>query len=1120
MAKAPTLARSSAVMFMGTLASRMLGLVRNAMLVAALGATGSGAADAFTVANNAPTMIYNLLAAGVLNAILVPQIVRALRQKAGEEFINRLITTAGALLAVVTGVLTVAATIVVTIYGSQLGQWHGLATAFAYWCLPQIFFYGLYALWGQVLNAKNNFGPYMWAPVLNNIISIVSLAAYLFIYGEYSGGGSPANWDFTRTAVIAGTSTLGIAIQALVLYIPLVRTGFKPRLVWGLRGSGLGQVSKVALWAVFGLIVVELSTLVVYNLGTAALSASELPEYAHTVVPSTVIYTNAQMIFMLPQSLVTTSIIVALFTRMSEKAAAGDAEGVKDDLSLGLRTIAIFTTLFSAGIFVLAGPAMQVFVPTLRPEEVSASAAVLMMLAIGIVPQGLWATMQRVMLAYNDTKRMLWADVPVGLSQIIICALAYIFAPATWWMILAALGSAASQATGSIIIVFLLRKHLPHMDVRRVSTTYALLGLAVAPAVVAGYLVRYGLNLIHINSGFSDSLAQILIVAPIMTLVYLLTARALRVEELNNIARPVTSVVRKVASLLPAPIAKVLNKGAAALVTPPAYKSESVPLKYSDVIAEGEVIHAAATDVVSDQATGKVTVAESTPATLAAAKDATAAARDAVDDAAAEGATGDLAKGATSTSVSDTSKTSSSASKSLGTIANAAPAAAIPPIPPPPASSGADTPAPSIPMQPEAENLVQSFPIGSGRYHLCGNLPTSLPHVRRYHGIDTILDQPVAIYVLTEAVRNQVEVLESAQRAALATDPRLVRVRDVELEPAFIVTDPVEGVSFDRLIEDGLEVEQARSVIGEVASALDNASRRGLHHLCLSTEDIRVTADGKVRVFGLSYESALRHVKIDRDEHGLLAYDITDAKALLDLLYYGLTKRWPGKRTGIPSAPLTGGHPVSPATINPQVPADLDEIFAQQYSGRPIRSAAALVTALGTWQPVKGSQLPVAQPTEFTTKQLEEGVEGLEAVKGLIKNTRIKTTQLASRVGNSVREDIKAASDAIPAAPGPGREVDLSDLSDIISMPTMPATKEALDAPRPMPSKEENEAEYIQYKERSRTSWALLAALALVVILAVVFAFSNLLGLSNVSFDEDDGPAASTVPTVTSTQGQ
>ena len=61
-------------------------------------------------------------------------------------------------------------------------------------------------------------------------------------------------------------------------------------------------------------------------------------------------------------------------------------------------------------------------------------------------------------------------------------------------------------------------------------------------------------------------------------------------------------------------------------------------------------------------------------------------------------------------------------------------------------------------------------------------------------------------------------------------------------------------------------------------------------------------------------------------------------------------------------------------------------------------------------------------------------------------------------------------------------------------MPTMPATKEALDAPRPMPSKEENEAEYIQYKERSRTSWALLAALALVVILAVVFAFSNLSG--------------------------
>ena len=73
-------------------------------------------------------------------------------------------------------------------------------------------------------------------------------------------------------------------------------------------------------------------------------------------------------------------------------------------------------------------------------------------------------------------------------------------------------------------------------------------------------------------------------------------------------------------------------------------------------------------------------------------------------------------------------------------------------------------------------------------------------------------------------------------------------------------------------------------------------------------------------------------------------------------------------------------------------------------------------------------------------------------------------------------------------------------------MPTMPATKEALERTSSYAQQEENEAEYIQYKERSRTSWALLAALALVVILAVVFAFSNLLGLSNVSFDEDDGP--------------
>ena len=380
-----SIARSSAVMAAGTFASRILGLVRNALLLTALGATASGAADAFSTANNLPTQLYNLIIGGVLNAILVPQIVTALRRRNGEELVNRLLTTASAAIAAVAALMTVAAPAVIMLYASGLGRWQPLAFSFAFWCMPQIFFYGLYALWGQVLNARSSFGPYMWSPVINNIISIGSLIVFLRVYGRYTAGQDPGIWDAGRIAMVGATTTLGIAVQAMVLYIPLVRSGFRPRLVWGMRGLGLGAMSKVALWALLGTAIVSLGDIATTQLASRAVTAAESAQYAHVIVPSKTIYDNTQLVYMLPQSLVTTSIITALFTRMSSKAAAGDRDGVRDDLSLGLRTVAVFTVLFAAGIATLAAPALQLFAPSLSWAEADASSPILVVLAIGII---------------------------------------------------------------------------------------------------------------------------------------------------------------------------------------------------------------------------------------------------------------------------------------------------------------------------------------------------------------------------------------------------------------------------------------------------------------------------------------------------------------------------------------------------------------------------------------------------------------------------------------------------------------------------------------------------------------------------------------------------------------
>ena len=551
-----SLARSSAIMASGTLVSRILGMVRNALIVMALGATGSGAADAFNTANNLPTYLYNMMIGGILNAILVPQIVQALRRRNGEEVVNRLLTAAATLMLAVTCIATAAAPLIFTLNANSLaqGQWRALSFAFAFWFMPQVFFYGLYALWGQVLNARSSFGPYMWSPVLNNIISIASILFYLHIYGRYTTGEGAEVWDWGRITLIGATTTLGITVQALILYIPLVRSGFRPRIIFGVRGLGLGKTVKVALWALAGVGVASLSNWITSNLGSYAVTASEQPEYANVIVPSTTMWLNAYLVYMLPQSLVVTSIITALFTRMSEKAAAGDAAGVREDLSLGLRSAGVFTVLATAGICVLAVPALQLFTPSISLPEAQASAPMLIALALGIVPQGIWFGTQRVMLAYSDTKRLLLADVVVGVIPVILCVLAYFVAPANHWMTWAGAANTISQIGGCVVVIPMMRSHLPSLDGRKIVTTHLRLIMAVAPAVVVGILLNTMLGDIDADSSLANmtaALGHIAVVATVMSLIYLLMGRIVRIEEITVAFRPFSRILSTLGRRLP-----------------------------------------------------------------------------------------------------------------------------------------------------------------------------------------------------------------------------------------------------------------------------------------------------------------------------------------------------------------------------------------------------------------------------------------------------------------------------------------------------------------------------------------------------------------------------------------
>src|SRR5690606_35939401 len=194
--------------------------------------------------------------------VLVPHIVKSATQPdGGEAFVNRLVTLGVAAFLVVTALATLGAPLIVRLYAlsgaddALAGGGLELAIALAYWCLPQIFFYAVYSLVAEVLNARGVFGPAAWAPALNNVVMIGVLVLFGALYGGEPAHNDAGSWDAGKIVLLGGGATLGVALQAIVLLAFWRRTGlrFRPDLRW--RGAGLSAPARAAGW-VFGMVLV------------------------------------------------------------------------------------------------------------------------------------------------------------------------------------------------------------------------------------------------------------------------------------------------------------------------------------------------------------------------------------------------------------------------------------------------------------------------------------------------------------------------------------------------------------------------------------------------------------------------------------------------------------------------------------------------------------------------------------------------------------------------------------------------------------------------------------------------------------------------------------------------
>ena len=210
---------AGAMMAAGTVVSRLTGFVRSVLLLAVLGKSLD--ADLFATANTLPNSLYILVAGGVFNVVLVPQLVRAMRSDAdgGEAFAQRLVSLGVLVLVGATAVLTALVPVLAhlifsaDLFTAELAEQRGSAYALMWWCMPQVFFYGVFVLVGQVLNARERFGPMMWAPIVNNVVACVSLGTYAVIWGASDGRDG---FTTTQEVVLGAGATLGIALRKSV----------------------------------------------------------------------------------------------------------------------------------------------------------------------------------------------------------------------------------------------------------------------------------------------------------------------------------------------------------------------------------------------------------------------------------------------------------------------------------------------------------------------------------------------------------------------------------------------------------------------------------------------------------------------------------------------------------------------------------------------------------------------------------------------------------------------------------------------------------------------------------------------------------------------------------------
>jgi putative peptidoglycan lipid II flippase len=937
-------------MAFATLVSRITGFTRIVLLAAILGAALS---SAFSVANQLPNLIAALVLEATFTAIFVPVLARAERDDpdGGTAFVRRLVTLATALLVVVTMVSVAAAPLLVRLMlGSDPQVNRSLTTAFAYLLLPQVLFYGLSSVFMAILNTRNVFGPPAWAPVVNNIVAIVTLGVYVLVPGELSL--DPVEMGNAKLLVLGIGTTLGVFAQTAVLLVAIRKERISLRPLWGIDDR-LKKFGTMALAMVLYVLISQVGLIVGNQIASAAAASGPA------------IYNYTWLVLMLPFGMIGVTVLTVVMPRLSRNAAADDVPAVLADLSLATR-LTMVTLIPIVAMMTVGGPAIgsALFAYGNFGETDAAYLGMAITLsAFTLIPYALVLLQLRVFYAREQPWTPILLIIVITTVKIVASLLApYLTDDRELVAGYLGLANGLGFLAGATVGYFLLRASLNPPGGRLISLEVVrTILVTISASLVAGLFAHIidqllGLESLTRNWGGGGSLLRLFILGLIMVPIIVGVMLAARVPDAQAALaavrrrlgrREAVAVPPSGPSVRPRPggpltYADQRNSSATRHRQFPAAARRGPPASVAgDTIRRGPA-------VTDDQATGAAPGPEGTATTKIPRPSASdSAARPSVSESAARPSADDFAP-----------DVPAEHEVPEETAALREPANGTAPMPVsgrPPADYGGDPTREAMAFAPPREpaiesatsdedvHLIPGATIGGGRYRLLvfhGGPPT----LQFWQALDTALDRQVALtFVDPDATlpdEQLQEILSRTMKLSRLDMPGVARVLDVASTGSggLVVSEWIRGGSLAEVAETSPSPIGGARAIQSLAAAAEAAHRSGVALSIDHPSRVRVSIEGDV---ALAFPATLADATPEDDIRGIGA-----------ALYALLTNRWPlpesGVRSGLAAAERdAAGQPVEPRAVDRDIPFQISAAAARAVQeGGGIRSAPTLLNLL------------------------------------------------------------------------------------------------------------------------------------------------------------------------------